>query len=418
MWNKIKLFIYIIIGVSFPFLIRTTLFSYTIRNINSPYTTIYLHSLDLVLFLIFAHLFWQTKRFPLSSQKIVDKLWITVLFWIFFQLVWAKYPLISWFWGLRVYLLVGITWYIRRFKSFQKEISYIAKGFIIGMLGQALIVIMQVWLQSNTGLPVVVEPTLSPEIGGVAKVSILDSVIIRGYGTFPHPNILAFAAVLALILLYAKEFKKKLAIWAYIVSLVIVGFVDHYILTSIQALVLSLFTGLQLISSRNIEFSQIFRQIFIFILHIIIILSFSKTALVVLLFLDFIYLTIVYKKSMFYVEQFQNKLKSLPRLILNSIAIAGILFLWILPYQQILETIVKRGVYIQDAVNIIYANLWLGVGLGQYVGNLSDNREIWQYEPVHNVALLLFSEVGVIGGLMLLVIIGLECYTLRYGHKK
>ncbi len=418
MWNKIKLFIYIIIGVGFPFLIRTTLFSYTIRNINLPYTTIYLHSLDLVLFLIFAHLFWQTKRFPLSSQKIVDKLWITLLLWIFFQLIWAKYPLISWFWGLRVYLLVGITWYIRSFKPFQKEISYIAKGFIIGMLGQALIVITQVWFQSNTGLPVVVEPTLSPEIAGVAKVSILDNVIIRGYGTFPHPNILAFAGVLALILLYAKEFKKKLAIWVYIVSLVFLGFVDHYILTSIQALVLSLFTGLQLISSKNIEFSQILRQIFIFILHIIIILSFSKIALALLLFLDFIYLTIVYKKSMFHVEQFQNKLKSLPRLIINSIAIAGILFLWILPYKQILETIVKRGVYIQDAANMIYANLWLGVGLGQYVGNLSDNREIWQYEPVHNIFLLLLSEIGAIGVFILVVIFSIECYTKRYGYKK
>jgi len=279
-------------------------------------------------------------------------------------------------------------------------------------------VITQVWFQSNTGLPVVVEPTLSPEIAGVAKVSILDNVIIRGYGTFPHPNILAFAGVLALILLYAKEFKKKLAIWVYIVSLVFLGFVDHYILTSIQALVLSLFTGLQLISSKNIEFSQILRQIFIFILHIIIILSFSKIALALLLFLDFIYLTIVYKKSMFHVEQFQNKLKSLPRLIINSIAIAGILFLWILPYKQILETIVKRGVYIQDAANMIHANLWLGVGLGQYVGNLSDNREIWQYEPVHNIFLLLLSEIGAIGVFILVVIFSIECYTKRYGYKK
>jgi hypothetical protein len=418
MKNKIKLFIYTLIGISLPFLIRTTLYTYTIRNINSPYATIYLHSLDIILLFIFVYLFWKTKRFPLSRSKIVDKLWITLFFWIFIQLLWAQYPLITWFWGVRFYFGIGLIWYIRELGVFRQEINYIFKGFFIGMLGQALIVVMQIWLQKNIGLPLVVESTLSPEIAGVAKVSILDNIIIRGYGTFPHPNILAFSGILALLLLYTKEFTTKLSIWIYLATLAFAGTVDHHILTSIQAFILSILVGIQLVYGDNLKVSRPLRQIFIVAFHTIIILSFSKTALTLLLLLDFIYLTSLSRKWMFHVEQFQNKLKSLLRLLFNSMAVAGILILWILPYRQIIDTIMKRGLYLQDAVEMIYSNLWLGVGLGQYVVNLPSDREIWQYEPVHNATLLLLSEVGLIGGVLVLLIIGLEWYTLQYGYKK
>ena len=418
MQNKIKLFIYTIIGVIFPFLIRTTLFEYTIRNINSPYTTIYLHSLDLILALICVSLFWKTKRFPLSGSKIVDKLWITLFFWTFLQLLWVQHPLITWFWGLRFYLGISLIWYIRELGSFKQEISYISKGFIIGMLGQALIVIMQVWFQRNIGLPLAIEPALSPEIAGVAKVSILDNVIVRGYGTFPHPNILAFAGILALLLLYAKMFKKKLSIGIYVIVLILAGAVDHYILTSIQAIVIGVFTGLQLIYGKAVKFSPSFNVISILALHILIVLSFSKLAFILLLSLDFIWLTLLIRKSLFHVEQFQSRLTSLPRLVFDISMVAGVIILWAFPYSQLIDTVIKRLIYMQDAFAMLQSNLWIGVGLGQYVSNLPDNREFWQYEPVHSAPLLLLNETGLIGGVILLLIISVKCYTLKYGHKK
>jgi len=418
MRKKVKLLIYVLIGLSIPFLIRTTLFSYTIRNINSPYTTIYIHSLDLVLFLIFAHLFWQTKRFPLSSPKIVDKLWITLFFWIFMQLLWAQYPLITWVWGVRLYLLTGIIWYIIKAKEFIKEITWIGRGFVIGMLGQALIGITQIILQKNIGLPVVVEPTLSRELAGVAKISLGDNILIRAYGTFPHSNILAFAGIMALILVYNRVIGQKQAIILYILTLIVAGMFDHYILTSIQAIIIAGLVGIGLNRDIKLDFTRRLNKIIIVLLHILIILTFSKLALILLLIIDCIYLTYSWNKKMFYVEQFQNKLKSLPRIIINSVAMIGIIILWILPYQQILDTFLKRIFYLQDAFLIIQSNFLLGVGLGQYVANLSENREFWQYEPVHNILVLLLSELGLIGVSILLVIIGIGCYTLQYGYKK
>lgn len=418
MRNKIKLLICVLIGLSIPFLVRTTILAYPIAGVNSPYLTIYLHSLDIILVSFFGLLAWRNKSFPLSSPKIVDKLWITLFFWIFLQLLWAEYPLISWVWGGRLYLLVGILWYVSRSREFVSEIIWISRGFVIGMLGQALIVITQMILQKNIGLPLVVEPTLSRELAGVAKVSILDNVWIRGYGTFSHPNILAFAGITALILVYKKIIGNKSAVILYALTLFAVGMFDHYIMTSIQAIIITGLVGISLNLNIKLDFAHSINKIIIILLHILIILSFSKLALALLLIVDFMYLTSLFDKKMFYVEQFKNKIKSLPRIIINIGACVGIIMLWTLPYQQILDTILKRVFYLHDAVNMIKSNLWFGVGLGQYVANLSVNREFWQYEPVHNVLVLLLSELGLVGVFILIAIIVMGCYNTQYGYKK
>ena len=63
--------------------------------------------------------------------------------------------------------------------------------------------------------------------------------------------------------------------------------------------------------------------------------------------------------------------------------------------------------------------MWLGVGLGQYIAYIPDNnRALWQFEPVHNVILLLWSEMGLSGLFCLLGILSLECYDYVYGYKK
>lgn len=418
MKSKIKVFIYTIIGISLPFLIRTTLFSYTIRNIKSPYTTIYLHSLDIAVLLVCLLLFWKTKKIPFSGYKIVDKLWISLFCLVLLQLLWAKYPLISWAWAVRFYLGASVIWYINRFQYLAKDLTYLIKGLFIGMLIQAIIVIIQFILQKNIGLPIVVESVLSTQISGVAKVNIFDNTLIRGYGTFPHPNILGFSGILALIILYATKLGKGVSMMIYSFTLILAGGIDHYIVTSVQAFSITIFTGLQLVYGNYIKLIKPFSRVLVLALHILILLSFSKTALTLLLLIDFIYLTFVARKSLFHVEQFQKKLKSIPRIINNTLAIIGIMFLWILPYQQILDTIATRILYVKDSVQIISSNLWFGVGLGQYVVNLSDNRELWQYEPVHNIFLLLLSELGLINFSLLVVVISVEYYTYIYGYKK
>ena len=418
MQNKIKLFIYTSIGISLPFLIRTTLFEYNIRNISSPYATIYLHSLDIIFLIAILFFYWKTKKLPFSDIKNVDKLWITLFSLIFLQLFWVKYPLLTWVSGMRFYLGLALIWYISIFRYLARDLKYTINGLFIGMLAQAIIVIAQFGLQKNLGLPLVVEPALSNSIAGVAKIDIFNSTFIRAYGTFPHPNILGYVGILALILVYAHKLGKKLSIIIYSATIIIAGFIDHYILTSIQAFGISILTAAYLLYTRLNGFGQVFSKFIILILHTVILLSFSKTAIALLLPLDFVYLTRLTQKSLFHVEQFQRILKSLPRFFVNAMSVSGIIFLWTIPYSQLIDTITKRFLYLQDAIQMIGYNLFFGVGLGQYVVNLSDNRELWQYEPVHNIFLLLFSELGMFVFILLIVILCIECYTYLYGYKK
>ncbi len=69
----------------------------------------------------------------------------------------------------------------------------IIRLFIYSLLFQALLALGQFGLQSSIGLRILGEPILSPLIAGVAKWEFMNFVLLRPYGTFPHPNVLAGA---------------------------------------------------------------------------------------------------------------------------------------------------------------------------------------------------------------------------------
>ncbi|MBU1167883.1 O-antigen ligase family protein, partial [Patescibacteria group bacterium] len=56
--------------------------------------------------------------------------------------------------------------------------------------------------------------------------------------------------------------------------------------------------------------------------------------------------------------------------------------------------------YNQEATEMIIASPFLGVGLGNSVPTLmneSPDQETWQYQPVHNLYLLVTTEIGLLG---------------------
>jgi hypothetical protein len=408
-----------LIGISIPFLIRTTFVSYPLQGVNSTYLTIYLYSLDILLFLLWGYLMFITKKLPFSYNNIVDKLWVILFSYIFLRGIFTEYPLISWVYGLRFYLGISIVWYISRLQNWAKSLAFIAQCFVIGMLGQSLIAIMQIILQKNLNLPLVVEPALSSLLAGISKTIINGDVFIRAYGTFPHPNILAFAALMALLIVYTGVFTRKQALLLYALIVFSAGFVDHYLLTSIQAFAITILTGLYIGYGKVVRFPQWFSRLSIGALHTILLLAFSKTALILVIMLDIIYLTVSRNSQLFHVEQFQNNMKTMGRVVWRAFIVGTLLITLIIPYTQIVATISKRIYYIEDAWQIITNNWFWGIGLGQYVASLPDTgRELWQYEPVHNIFLLIWSEIGFVGMVLLITIIILEYYTRIYGYKR
>ena len=65
---------------------------------------------------------------------------------------------------------------------------------------------------------------------------------------------------------------------------------------------------------------------------------------------------------------------------------------------------VERVASTRESFEIIKNNLWLGVGMGNYISelkNLNPDLEDWNYQPVHNIYLLVVSEIGIIGILLI-----------------
>lgn len=79
----------------------------------------------------------------------------------------------------------------------------------------------------------------------------------------------------------------------------------------------------------------------------------------------------------------------------------------------------QRVVGYGEALGLIQDNLWLGVGLGNYTAALQSLRPdlaAWDYQPVHNVCVLVLTEVGLIG--IILVLFLLFFYKKRYKDTK
>ena len=62
--------------------------------------------------------------------------------------------------------------------------------------------------------------------------------------------------------------------------------------------------------------------------------------------------------------------------------------------------LIKRGQLNLAALEMIKSSPWLGVGMGNYLANLPEflqHNYIFWLQPVHNIFLLLVSEIGVLG---------------------
>ncbi len=186
------------------------------------------------------------------------------------------------------------------------------------------------------------ERPLSLSMPGIAKASITGVEILRPYGTFSHPNSLA-------------------------------GF---YILLYILVLTNKKFTAY-----------PFFKFIFLLVSSLIVLLSFSKVALMVFLIVNIIY---IWKSSL---------KKNCAACFVSRIIVLLILSAVFMQAKTDPFSLQKRIFLSQNALEIIKQNPFFGVGLGNYL--ISQHQFSVTYtdllnQPVHNVFLILLSEVGVI----------------------
>ena len=191
---------------------------------------------------------------------------------------------------------------------------------------------------------------------GIAQMSVVDMGLVRAYGTFSHPNSLAGFLLVSLIW-WVKNF--------------------------------SLF--------RSSNYQRVKWWVVFWLGLVGIFLAGSRT--IWLLTLGFLIFLGWNSKV-----NIKKKVKGLAFLVLLVIVLIKMIG-FNYPLVNFLggwdeNGLIKRGQLNLAALQMIKKSPWFGVGLGNFLANLPEfqkNNQIFWFQPVHNVLLLLVSEIGLLG---------------------
>lgn len=179
---------------------------------------------------------------------------------------------------------------------------------------------------------------------GIAKTAVNGVEILRPYATFSHPNSLA-------------------GFYLLIYFFVLIKISNQYLIR---------------------------KNILLLVSSLLVLLSFSKTAILAYLILNTLYF--ILKKNNC---RFCTATKFLTALAVSLVFITA---------KNDPLSLGKRLELITNASKIICSNLLFGVGLGSYINaqkNYISSYYLFINQPVHNIFLLLISELGIITGLYL-----------------
>ncbi len=303
----------------------------------------------------------------------------------FFSSFTSRYASFALYNSLRVLMGIGLFLYtINNFRLLHPKniFALLAAGGAF----QAVIAFGQYLFQSSLHLKYLGESFLGKDIAGVAKINFAGSKIIRAYGTFPHPNLLS---AFLLISLFA------------FLSL----FLGNYYRKNKESLFLK---DIILFLGASLAILGLF-------------LTFSRSSLI----LGFTGITI----SLLYFN-FKRNLCQVSPLRLNCFlgALTGIFFIFgilFLPqisarFQSEPQSVELRSFYNRTAYQIFQDTPLIGVGPGNFPRALSQKHPYlkkWQYQPSHNIYLLILSERGILGLWAFLAFLAIALKKMPIRHK-
>jgi len=293
---------------------------------------------------------------------------------------------------LEVMLLFLILIDVAKTRKFFKKILYVI--FLSGVI-QAVISLFQFIFQKSLGLKIFGESVLNPQILGVAKLEVNGEKFIRSYGTFPHPNILGAFLFISLITGLYFFLNKKPTIPFSIP----------------KSLKLSALKSLDKVRTVKIHYIAGLLLILIGIL-----VTFSRSAWLVTALLSVGLLTKYFLRDCFCRKNptAECAFKSIFKYLIP--ALVTLLVLFTLFYQFIPARLCPGNCHDQSATlrseyadfskqKILRHNLFLGIGMGQFVPVFDclnpKNLPTYNIQPVHNFYLLAWSEIGLIGIILL-----------------
>lgn len=315
---------------------------------------------DILIGFLLALWFFNAKSKILAILKKYAVYLLALFIFAFVNTLFSASVYTSLFRWLKIFEYVFLFGYFS-FRGLSLFLSKIKLSIFLSLIFFGFIGFLQFFLQRAIGGPLYFlgERFFNASTPGIALVNMSGLGFMRAYSTFSHPNSLAgyFAAALLYLLSvgYFKVSKVHSLGFLFIVLVVCLSF-------SISA-VFALFLCL---------------AIFIFARHI--------------------------SRSFIYIAT----------LLLALIPLVFILFLNPEIGSFLGKTVSERAMLSQVSLKMIGAKPFLGLGLGNFVTTLplfsTSSISSWILQPVHNIFLLVFSEMGVVGFLALLALFafGLE----------
>jgi O-antigen ligase len=313
--------------------------------------------------------------------------------WVGLSIFWSQYRPIAIYRFLTLAEIVLFTFVAVKQLKKSSWLNIAVFALVINTLFQSLLGIAQFIHNESLGLRILGESIIGPNITGVAKIIIDSEKHIRVYGTFPHPNILAGFLIIPLLLIFAEFVQRKFLL-------------NSSQLSSSQISRESLPTKEARARARHdnvphetflwfIPMSALFAILLITGLGFF--LTFSRSAFLGLfigLAIYFSWITFSWRST----KEFKINFRFLT-LLISVVALATIILINNTSFfsNQSLE---ERELYKIVSYETISEHPITGVGIGQFILNeysINSKLESWKYQPVHNVYLLVFSELGIVG---------------------
>jgi len=332
-----------------------------VSGIRVDYLSPIIYTTDILIILLLFLCLW---RMGITSLwNFFKRNLLLVIFLLFFleSALFALRPLLGFYWWFKLVEFSFLGYYIARTIRYPFQLSLVALLIGISSYLESLLAIFQYLSQSslNGWLYYLGERTFTGSTPGIANASINGSLILRPYGTFSHPNVLA-AYLLFSSLFVAFFLVRKTVGMTRAVSILM-------LLLNSVALVLSL--------------SRVALALWFILLCSTIILYVFKTK--------------SYRKALF----FAGLAGSFIGVIL--LPFLKTLFLRFAQTSLTEEAYTQRATLITHTLTLIQQHPLTGVGLGSFIPALAPLQSalsIGLYlQPVHNIFLLIVSETGLIG---------------------
>lgn len=302
----------------------------------------------------FKFLNFKTSKSPLVLLSVI---------FVAINILMATDKILAIYWWLRIMEGVGLIWLM-------KKIDYakikLAAAFVLSMLFSAGLGIYQFINGGSGAVKWLGLAWREAKNLGDSVVEVSGERFLRAYGSLPHPNILAGFLVVALILVFYIFWQTK---------------------------------------NTNSKKQNIFLYLSIIFLTSGLFFTFSRAAWLAGIILCIVFCVVWIKQKSF--ERYKKI--GLASVVLTAIILTGVYWPLVVVRTgnetrlEIKSTTERLGGY-RAAVEIIKGQPLWGVGLGNYTKVLAQKTPeapVWKNQPVHNVFVLAWAELGMIGILLL-----------------